>query len=153
MDTQSPRIRVIVLCLLRHIGDPSRILVARERDTVAGFDICRPLGGGIEFGESAQDAVRREIREELGQEIEDVQLLGVIENPFVLDGRAHHEIVFLFDARFVDASLYEREELPGYEESAEAGFTAFWSTPEEMAARGEQLVPEELRQMLRPSCL
>ena len=146
MDTQRPDIRVIALCLFSHEG---KILVSRELDSVKGSHFCRPVGGGVEFGESAVDAVRREIREELSQEIEDVKLVRVLENIFELEGLARHEIVFLFDARFADASRYERGEIEGYEESAGASFTAFWDTPHAMAARGERLVPEGLAELLR----
>lgn len=35
-------------------------------------------GGGIEKGESIEDALRREVREEVGSEIKDIKSLGVI---------------------------------------------------------------------------
>ena len=148
MDTQPPQIRVIALCLMRHPARPNALLVSREWDSVKGSHFCRPLGG-VEFGESAEDAARREIREEIGAEVEDVRLLRVVENIFTLEGKPGHEIVFLFDAAFVDRSLYERTELAGHEASVGADFTAFWATPEEIAERGDRLVPEELDKMLR----
>jgi ADP-ribose pyrophosphatase YjhB (NUDIX family) len=155
MDTPPPNIRVTALCLLRHPSDARKILVARSWDSDKRSHFCRPLGGGVEFGERAEDAVRREMREEIGQELEGVQLLGVVENLFTLEGRAGHEIVFLFDATLCDRSLYERAEITGFEASipgSDAGgeyFSAFWATPEEIAARGDRLVPEELVALLR----
>jgi 8-oxo-dGTP pyrophosphatase MutT (NUDIX family) len=70
----------------------------------------RPLGGHVEFGEYALDTVRREFREELGQELTDVRRLGVLENIFGWRGGTEHEVVFIFAAAFVSAAAYEIEE-------------------------------------------
>ena len=70
----------------------------------------RPLGGHVEFGEYALDTVRREFREELGQELTDVRLLGVLENIFGWRGGTEHEVVFIFAAAFASAAAYEIEE-------------------------------------------
>ena len=72
----------------------------------------RPLGGHVEFGEYALDTVRREFREEIGQELTDVRLLGVLENIFGWRGGTEHEVVFIFTAAFAAASAYEIEEQP-----------------------------------------
>ena len=63
-----------------------RILVGHAYDAVKQDHYCRPLGGGIEFGERGADAIVREIREELGAEIEDVRRLGTLENLFTGGG-------------------------------------------------------------------
>ena len=57
----------------------------------------------------------REIREELGADITDVRLLGVLENIYSKADTDWHEIVFMFEARFADASLEEAERLVGVE--------------------------------------
>jgi len=72
----------------------------------------RPLGGHVEFGEYALDTVRREFREEIGQELTDVRLLGVLENIFGWRGGTEHEVVFIFVAAFASAAAYEIEEQP-----------------------------------------
>jgi ADP-ribose pyrophosphatase YjhB (NUDIX family) len=53
-----------VLCLA---GD-TRLLLLRWRDPVAGVEVWEPPGGGLEPGESFEDAARRELREEAGLE-------------------------------------------------------------------------------------
>ena len=102
-------IRARVVCVFRR-GD--RILVGMAVDPRNGRRYARTIGGGIETGERSVDALRREIREELGLEIAGPRLLGVLENIFALDDRQVHEIVFVYDAAFADASAYERGGLP-----------------------------------------
>lgn len=87
------------------------LLVYEGVDRVSDRRIFRPLGGGVEFGERAVEAVHRELREELGAELTNVSLLGVLENVFQWEGRPHHEIAFVFAADLVDASFYARDEL------------------------------------------
>jgi ADP-ribose pyrophosphatase YjhB (NUDIX family) len=70
----------------------------------------RPLGGHVEFGEYAIDTVRREFGEEIGQELTEVRLLGVLENIFGWRGGTEHEVVFIFAAAFASAAAYEIEE-------------------------------------------
>ncbi len=59
----------------------------------------RLVGGSIELGERSEEALHREVREELGVEVDDVQRIAVLENLFRLDGEFGHEIVFLFTAQ------------------------------------------------------
>jgi ADP-ribose pyrophosphatase YjhB (NUDIX family) len=102
-------IRVISICVFR---DGDRILVCEGIDAVNQQHYARPLGGGIERGETSQQALVREIREELAQEMTDVRLLGVLENIFECDGAAGHEIVFVYDGKFQDETMYDLAELP-----------------------------------------
>src|SRR5262245_32926871 len=102
-------IRIVAICVFR---DGNRILVAPGHDTEKNERFFRPLGGAVEFGESAEAAVRREIQEELGRDIENVVQLGVIENRFQYQGKPWHEIVFVFDASFVDSHVYTERDLP-----------------------------------------
>lgn len=142
----SSRIRPLALCLFRHEG---RILVGHAYDTVKQDHYCRPLGGGIEFGERGAEAIVREIREELGAEIEDVRRLGTLENLFTCEGEAGHEIVLIYDAMFADRSPYDQAVLHGHEQDAAvAAFTAEWKSLDELAAGSAQLVPEGLMAFL-----
>lgn len=102
-------IRVIAICLFRRGGE---ILVTEGFDTSTKKRYARPLGGGVELGESSEQTIIREIREELGTEVRDLKLLGVLENLFVLEGEQRHEVVFVYDGRFVDELLYSLAEIP-----------------------------------------
>ena len=99
----SPAIRPVALAILRRGDD---ILVFQGRDETKRETFHRPLGGGIEFGEPAAEAVRRELREELGVELTSVELLGVLENIFTAFGRRNHEIVFVYAAEAADPAVY-----------------------------------------------
>ncbi|HET7328347.1 MAG TPA: NUDIX domain-containing protein [Nocardioidaceae bacterium] len=56
----------------------------------------RLLGGHVNFGETSRAAVVREIGEELGVELLEPHLLGVLESIFEYDGRPGHEVVFVY---------------------------------------------------------
>ena len=133
------RIRSISICLLRR-GE--EILVHESYDSVKEEGFARPLGGGIDFGETSADAAIREIKEELGADITAVELLGIVENIFVYEGEPGHEIVFVYDGRFVDESLYERESLDGTEGKRQ--FKAVWRLPAALRTGPHRLVPEQL---------
>jgi ADP-ribose pyrophosphatase YjhB (NUDIX family) len=103
-----PRIRAIALAIVRR-GDA--ILVFEGWDESKQETFYRPLGGGIEFGEPAAEAVRRELREELGVELSNVELLGVLENIFTAFGRPGHEIVFVYAAEAADPAIYTADDV------------------------------------------
>ena len=140
----SGRIRALALCLFSHRG---RILVNEAHDPVKEFTYCRPIGGGIEFGERAADAIKREILEELGASIQNVRYVGTLENIFMYLGRPEHEIVLVFDGEFQDKGMYERQFLEGNESDGQP-FKAEWR---ELSSFGTtvQLVPEGLTELVR----
>lgn len=80
--------------------------VRNDNGAIKGW---RPLGGSIEFGERAADALRREFAEEVGLLITEPTLLTVIENLYSHHGAAGHEIVFVFEAKLADDTYYGRE--------------------------------------------
>jgi ADP-ribose pyrophosphatase YjhB (NUDIX family) len=82
-------------------------LLVSEEANPSGVLFHRPLGGHVEFGEYALDAVQREFLEEIGQALIDVRLAGVVENIFEWGEATQHEIVFLFTAAFADETAYE----------------------------------------------
>lgn len=139
------RIRPIAICLFRHGG---RILVSEAYDSSEGDYFCRPLGGGIEFGEHSRDALLREIREEVGAEVEKLELVGVLENVFTYDGARGHEIVFVYDGEFKDRVMYEGGEVQGYRAETGDRFVAKWRSPEEIRGMNARLVPKGLAALL-----
>src|SRR3989344_2252964 len=104
-DKTKSRIRVKVMCV---ITDGDRVLAGYGRDNVKGEDFYRVLGGSLDFGETSEYGVRREIREELNSEIEDLKFLDVVENTFVYKGKPGHEIIFLFQGTLADKEIYKK---------------------------------------------
>ena len=105
-------IRPLALAVFR---DGSRILVEDNAAWDRRDWFYRPPGGGVEFGERAADALRREMREEFNAEVTDVRLLGTLESIFDYHGKQGHEVVFVFDVRFADVSNYAVERIVGTE--------------------------------------
>lgn len=140
------RVRPVAICVFSY---QQRILVFDGFDRSKDSWYFRPLGGGIEFGEASDEAMRRETEEELGCGVDGLELLGVIENRFVLEGEPGHEIVFVFDGILNDRSLYKRGAVPWQEHgSGEAGL-ARWLGREDFRRESRwRLVPEELEGLL-----
>ncbi|WUH88429.1 NUDIX domain-containing protein [Amycolatopsis sp. NBC_00438] len=101
------------------------LLVFEGRDELKGETFYRPLGGGIEFGEASQDALRREFVEELAAEVTVGERVGVLENVYTWRGRRGHEIAFMFDAEFADPALYARDEFKILDDDATARWVDF----------------------------
>jgi 8-oxo-dGTP pyrophosphatase MutT (NUDIX family) len=137
-------IRPKAVCVCRRGGE---ILVNAAFDSAKQETFYGPLGGGVEFGERAADAATRELQEELGAAVTDLTLLGVLENIFVYEGQPGHEIVFVFDGRLVDRSLYDRIEI-SCEESNGQRFVAQWVPIEKFAGGGLTLYPAGLHALL-----
>ena len=112
-----------------------------------GLTFFRPIGGGIEFGESGAEAIQREVFEELDLKISQVQFVGAFENIFTYRGEPGHEIVLVFDAVFKDARTYEQPYLVGRESNGD-GFHARW---QELSAFNERqpLFPEGLVKLVQ----
>jgi 8-oxo-dGTP pyrophosphatase MutT (NUDIX family) len=104
MSVWRPRqaVRPVAIGLLR---DGDRLLVAEVPNDDGSVKGWRPLGGGIEFGETAEAALRREFREELGAEIEVTGPPMIFENLYDHAGHVGHEIIFAFPIRLLDEAV------------------------------------------------
>ena len=58
------------------------------------------IGGRVEIGENSADTIKREIKEELGKDIEITGYIATIENFFELKGSKYHEIMFIHKIEF-----------------------------------------------------
>ncbi len=125
-------------CIAVHNG---RVLV--EHDAKRRY--CFVPGGRVEYGESAADALAREIREELGEDAEVGRLALVTENFFELDGVRYHEHALYFLVEFAPgAPVLDRE---GAFEGCEPGAVFQWIPLD--ALEQAELQPSFLRQHVR----
>ena len=143
MPTQRPR--SIAICVFSHNG---RILVLEGYDSTKREHFYRPIGGGIEYGEYSKDALIREIREEINAEIIQPHYLGTLENIYTFEGELGHEIVFVYDALFVDSSFYINEHINAVEDDA-TPFTVVWKPLAFFQDGSSPLYPKGLLELLK----
>ncbi|MBE9068405.1 NUDIX hydrolase [Leptolyngbya cf. ectocarpi LEGE 11479] len=100
------RIRPIALGLIKHQG---HVFVSKGKDTVKDIEFYRFLGGGIDFGETSINALKREFQEEIQAELTNIQYLTCLDNIFTHQGKPGHELIQLFRCDFVDSRFYDLE--------------------------------------------
>ena len=62
---------------------------------------CLP-GGGVQFLETSEEAIIREIKEETGLDIKVDSFVSTIENIFEKDGIKFHEVYFIYKGSFIE---------------------------------------------------
>ncbi|NIA14406.1 MAG: NUDIX domain-containing protein [Nitrospiraceae bacterium] len=144
-DPLTGYIRVKAICVFR---SGNRILVGDAIEPTTQELFYCPPGGRIEFGELSDVALRREIKEELDAEVDNLTLLGVLENLFTFDGKQGHEVVFVYDAQFRDKSLYESDGFIGTESDG-SQFNAIWLDLDTVGPGIPPLYPNGLIEMLK----
>jgi len=99
------------------VFDQQYLLVARDKINGHAF----LPGGGVECGESLQEALKRELREEMGVEAIVEKAFGIFENSWTHKGVLQHEINFLFHV--VLPNVLPHQKVPSLEEHIEF----FWT--------------------------
>lgn len=135
---QKGTVRVIVLGLIRS-GD--RIFVSECCDPVKQETFYRALGGGVEFGEHSIDALQREFQEEIKAELTNIKYLACLENFFIFNGQAGHELIQLYQCEFVEPKFYQLESVAFAD--GEWVFTALWMPIERFRSGELRLVPDK----------
>lgn len=107
LDAQ-PRIRVVARCLFRRPADGAW-LVVRAFDHIKNEAFFVPPGGGMRFGERAEETLDREMHEEFGCGVTNLRSIAVLQNHFTHRGVPGHEVVFIFTGDLRDASLALRD--------------------------------------------
>jgi len=82
------------------IFDDGRVLLAHRRD----IDWWNLPGGGMEIGETVEEATCREVREETGLEVQVERLVGVYSKP------QKQEVVLTFRCKVIGGELQATEE-------------------------------------------
>lgn len=91
-----------------------RALIIRNRKILVcksfGRDYLFLPGGHIEFGETMQEALSRELSEEMGAKVVKARFIGGVENLFEQDGAKKHEISFIFQVKVDIDEIIAKEE-------------------------------------------
>lgn len=134
---ESNKIVVKAMCVVGRNGQ--EVLAGIGRDDVKGEDFGRIIGGRVEFGETAEVALRREFMEELNTGLENLSFIRVVENIFTYNGQPGHEVVFIYSGNLADKSLYQKENIfvKDYK-----NFNAVWVSLDDVSSGKLKLYPE-----------
>lgn len=138
-----PHIRARAIILFRRGSD---VLLVDHDDPVEGLVWGVP-GGGVEFGERAIDAARREALEEVGVDPGQLRLLSVFENLFEYAGEVGHEVCFAYEADATDLSIAEKQVFEG-QESDGTTLLLRWVSQAEVASRSRPTWPAALAELV-----
>ena len=95
---------VIAPCIIVLISKGDKVLLARHVQHTTNLYTC--IAGFIEAGESAEDAVRREVREEVGLTVTDIRYRGSQGWPYP------NQLMLAFRAEYVSGDItVQKEEL------------------------------------------
>jgi ADP-ribose pyrophosphatase YjhB (NUDIX family) len=125
------------------IKNKNRLLVCEVMDEEGKLKGWCPLGGGIEFGETFQEALRREMREELGCEIEIGEGPIVCENLYEYEGVKGHEIVMGFHVEVKNLEIYTKKRFQIQEDQGSFHWVE-WIDLEDFYSKKERLFPSNL---------
>lgn len=147
MQTWRPRqhIRVLAIGLAWRDG---KLLATEVRDDAGYLKGVRPLGGGVEFGERWQDALRREFMEELGIEISITGTPVILENIYIHHEQTGHEVVFAADVTLPEQALVGQEVVHFHEDEGQHCL-ARWFDLATLKADGIALFPGGLMDHLQ----
>lgn len=141
---QSNQIRVLALGLIR---DGDRIFISEGYDPVKEQTFYRVLGGGVDFGETSDEALKREFQEEIQAELTNIKYLGCLENLFTFNGNPGHELLQLYQCDFVDPKFYQLEELVFAEGDRKK--KALWLDINRFTSGELRIVPERFLEYLK----
>lgn len=95
IDVDDYKLNIRAAGIIIHNG---KVLVHRNINS----DHYALIGGRVEIGENSADTVKREIKEELGKDIEITGYISTIENFFEMKESKYHEIMFIHKVEFAD---------------------------------------------------
>ena len=139
---REPYIRVTVLGLARRNDE---VLVSQEMDGVKGNEFYRFLGGGVDFQEDSETALKREFLEEIDAEIISSKYLCKIENIFEFEGEKKHEILLVYEIELPE-EFYKKDEMIQNENGAIG--KALWINKNDFLNEDKILYPIEIKRYL-----
>lgn len=120
------------VCARAFIIKNGKILLCRRKEA----DYFFFPGGHIEFGEKAEDTLKREMQEEIGMDISNLEFIGTNENYFIQGGDEHHEFNLVFSGEIPEGEVAALEDYLVFE----------WK--DLASIQNEKLYPQVLQQEL-----
>ena len=118
----------------------NKLLVSEGFDKIKNETFYRCLGGGIEFLEKSEEALKREFLEEINISITVKDFLGISENIFTYQGKKAHELILFYSIEISDENYQEE-----YIVTDDHGKTvAKWIDINEFKNKNKILYPEEV---------
>ena len=118
----------------------NKLLVSEGFDKVKNETFYRCLGGGIEFLEKSEEALKREFLEEINVDITVKNFLGISENIFTYQGKKAHELILFYSIEISDENYQEE-----YKVIDDHGETiAKWIDIDELKNKNKILYPKEV---------
>lgn len=118
----------------------NKLLVSEGFDKMKNQTFYRCLGGGIEFLEKSEDALKREFLEEINAKIDVEKFLGISENIFTYEGKNAHELVLFYSINISDEDY--KEEYIVTDDNRQSKAT--WIDVNEFKNRKKILYPEQV---------
>ena len=118
----------------------NKLLVSEGFDKVKNETFYRCLGGGIEFLEKSEEALKREFLEEINVDITVKDFLGISENIFTYQGKKAHELILFYSIDISDENY--KEEYKVIDDHGET--IAKWIDINEFKNKNKILYPEEV---------
>ncbi len=128
-----------------------RLLAAEVLNDAGRVTGVRPLGGTVEFGETAEDALIREFQEELGIVVKPNGAPVFMENLYTHEGRSGHEVLAIFDVTFPGGAFADQTRIAFKEDNGATCFAEWFALgPLDMPGH-PRLYPDGLkRHLLKP---
>ena len=118
----------------------NKLLVSEGFDNIKNENFYRCLGGGIEFLEKSDEALKREFLEEINVNIVVKNFLGISENIFTYQGKKAHELILFYLIEISDENYMDE-----YVVMDDHGETvAKWIDIDEFKNKSRILYPEEV---------
>lgn len=110
------------------IRNGNKILVEQNKQV----DYYGMPGGRCKLGEDSISAIKREVLEETGEEVEYIRSVGILENFFIsrYTNSPYHEILIIHELKFKNQKVYEQDDIINLEEKKDAKF--YWKRLQEL---------------------
>jgi ADP-ribose pyrophosphatase YjhB (NUDIX family) len=101
-------------------------------------------GGRVELGEPSADTLRREMREELDEDVTVGRLFWVVENFFTYDKQRFHELAFYYEVSLPDGSRWLERDREHLASDAGTQLIFRWFPIDPAALAAYRIVPDFL---------